>query len=218
MHSATEKIPLWVAEYIEKSQLTGSLARADKFQPDPLLKPGRRAELIDYKGSGYDRGHQAPAGDQTVDARLKAETFYLSNMAPQVPALNQQAWRELETLVRNWILERGSGYVITGPMFYDTNKTNTQPGGDIADYKAIGPDRVAVPTHFFKIVVAKDANGRWQSIAFVLENRKYTKPYDFAKDIKSITWIEQHTGINFMPQLDALEQRRMEASASPMWN
>jgi|ERR1017187_2850154 DNA/RNA endonuclease G (NUC1) len=53
MHSAVDKIPLWVCEFVVKDQLTGSLNRDDKFQPDPLLKKGRRAELIDYKSSGY---------------------------------------------------------------------------------------------------------------------------------------------------------------------
>jgi endonuclease G len=218
MHSATDKIPLWVSEFVVKGQLAGKLDRDDKFAPDETLKPGRRAELIDYKGSGYDRGHQAPAGDQTTDKKLKAETFYLSNMAPQVPALNQQIWRGLETHVRDWIIERGSGYIITGPMFYDPKEEDPKTANGTIKHKVIGPDGVAVPTHFYKIVVAKDASGRWQSIAFVMENRKYQKPYDFTSFIKPVEWIEQRTGINFMPELDALEQKRLEHSSSPMWN
>jgi endonuclease G len=218
MHSAVEKIPLWVCEYVVKDQLTGSLTRDDKFQPDPLLKKGRRAELIDYKSSGYDRGHQAPAGDQTKDATRKLETFYLSNMAPQVSALNQQIWRELETHVRDWIIERGSGYVITGPMFYDPKEENADTATGVVKHKVIGPDEVAVPTHFYKIVVAKDSSGQWQSIAFVMENRKYTKPFDFSKYIEPIEWIQERTGINFMPELDTVEQKRLERNASPLWN
>lgn len=97
-HSAVEKIPLWVAEHVTAAQFGGDVTRDDKFQPDPLLKPGARAELADYKGSGYDRGHQAPAGNETRDEKLKSETFYLSNMAPQAPRMNQQIWRKLETL------------------------------------------------------------------------------------------------------------------------
>jgi endonuclease G len=218
LHSATDKIPLWVCEFVVKDQLTGNLNRDDKFQTDPLLKKGRRSELIDYKGSGYDRGHQAPAGDQTKDVTLKLETFFLSNMAPQAPALNQQIWRELETHVRDWLIERGSGYIITGPMFYDPKEENADTATGVVKHKVIGPDEVAVPTHFYKIVVAKDSSGKWQSIAFVMENRKYLKPYDFSKYIKSIEWIQERTGINFMPELDAVEQKRLERNTSPLWN
>jgi len=217
-HSTTDKIPLWVCEHVVKDQLTGSEGRNDKFAPDPLLPAGHRAELSDYKNSGYDRGHQAPAGDQTKDARLKAETFFLSNMAPQVPALNQQAWRELETLVRTWLIARGEGYIITGPMFYDPKEENTHTATGTVNHKTIGADGVAVPTHFFKIVAAKDGQGTWQAIGFVMENRKYQKPYRFADYIQAIEWIEQRTGLNFMPELDTLEQRRLEHTPSVLWN
>ena len=218
LHSATEKIPLWVCEYVVKNQLTGTLTRRDNFRPDPLLKPGRRAELTDYKKSGYNRGHQAPAGDQTKDEKLKDETFCLSNMAPQLPALNQQVWSQLEAAIRNWLTERGDGYVITGPMFYDPKEEDAHTATGVIAHKVIGPDGVAVPTHFYKIVVAKDARGQWESIAFVLENRKYPKPYDFAKYIRSIDWIQQRTGIDFMPELDVLEQKRLEQNATRLWN
>ena len=218
LHSATDKIPLWVSEYVVKDQLTGKQGRDDQFKPDELLKPGRRAELADYKRSGYDRGHQAPAGDQTKDKRLKAETFYLPNMAPQVPALNQQIWRELETHVRNWIIKREAGYIITGPMFYDPKEEDSKTANGVINHQVIGSNGVAVPTHFYKIVVAKDYSGRWQAIAFVLENRKYPRPYDFAQFIKSIEWVQQRTGINFMPELDVLEEKRLEHSTSVLWN
>src|SRR5262249_36778264 len=105
-HSAVDKIPLWVCEQVTRDQLTGSLGRENPFKPDPMLPVGQRAELSDYRGSGYDRGHQAPAGDQTVDRRLKNETFFLSNMAPQSPPLNQRAWAALEDLARSWVLEQ----------------------------------------------------------------------------------------------------------------
>ncbi len=217
-HSATDKIPLWVCEFMDTNQLSGKVTRDDKFLPDPLLKPGARAELNDYARSGYDRGHQAPAGDQTVDPRLKAETFYLSNMAPQIPAMNRQIWRELESLVRNWIIERGSGYIITGGMFYDPREDNPATARGTVEHKVIGKDAVAVPTHFYKIAVAKDAQGKWQAIAFVMENKVFTSPFHFEQFIVPIDWIEQHTGIDFMPELEPREEKRLERQPSPIWN
>jgi endonuclease G len=217
-HSASDKIPLWVCEFLETRQLSGHLARGDQFQPDPLLPEGQRAELSDYRGTGYDRGHQAPAGDQTKDARLKAETFYLSNMAPQVPALNQQIWRELEDTVRKWMVERDSGYVITGPMFYDTAEEDPVRARGAITHRVIGKNAVAVPTHFYKIAVSTNSPGHWETIAFVMENRPYKRPYHFEDFIKSVDWVEQRTGIDFMPMLSAQEEKRLEREPSPIWN
>jgi endonuclease G len=64
---------------------------------------------------------------------------------------------------------------------------------------------VAVPTHLFKIVVLKGKTGQWRSIAFVMKNEKYPKNVDYTQFIQSIRWIEDRTGINFMPELDKAE-------------
>ena len=73
-HSSADKTPLWVCEHVTADQLAGHLKRHDKFIPDPNLN-GPKSYPQDYKGSGYERGHQAPAGNQTVDSVLKDETF-----------------------------------------------------------------------------------------------------------------------------------------------
>jgi DNA/RNA endonuclease G (NUC1) len=216
-HSSIDKIPVWVAERVTAKQVSGSATRDDKFQPDPLLKPGARAELADYKRSGYDRGHQAPAGNQTRDAQLKAETFYLSNMCPQAPLLNQQAWRELEDFTRQWVKKFGTVYEITGPLFWDPKEDDPATATGTVQFKVIGKGKVAVPTHFFKVVIARQGDRPWQAIAFVMENRKYDRPYHFDKYIQSIAWIQKHTGLDFMPEMDLQEQRRLENQPSPMW-
>ena len=215
-HSTVDKIPLWVCERLDAEQLSGSLTRDNNpFAPDPELPAGERAELADYRGTGYDRGHQAPAGDQTVNKELKDETFYLSNMAPQAKALNELAWARLEDLVRGWVRDHkvDQAKVITGPIFYDPS----HPSGAI-HIKTIGPDHIAVPTHFFKMVAA-----RWRSdsqlhvIAFVMTNAAQPKPYDFASDIVSVQWVEQHTGLKFLPQLSEAERERLEQATPPLW-
>jgi DNA/RNA endonuclease G (NUC1) len=91
-HSAKDKIPIWVCERLTSTQVSGSLNRPkpEPFAPDPALKGAQRAELKDYRGSGYDRGHQAPSADQSVNKRLQAETYFLSNMSPQRGELNQR--------------------------------------------------------------------------------------------------------------------------------
>jgi endonuclease G len=215
-HSVIDRIPIWVAEHVTKDQLTGGLARDDRFRPDPLLPVGKRAELKDYKGSGYDRGHQAPAGNQTSDVTLKSETFFLSNMCPQVRVLNQQKWKELETKTRDWAKRFSEAYEITGPIFYDPKEDNPGTANGTVTFKQIGPDLVSVPTHFFKVVIAKDG-GKLQAIGFVMENRAYPKDFHVSEAIRSLRWIEERTSLDFMPNLDLAEQERLEAEASPMW-
>lgn len=217
-HSSVDKEPLWVCEHVEAAETQGHLPRHDVFRPDPLLEEGARAELVDYRGSGLDRGHMAPAGDQTVDARLKDETFFLSNMAPQEPALNQRIWAALEDQAREWAKERGEAWIITGPMWYDPREDDPRTAKGYVEYDVIGPGEVAVPTHCYKIVVRPDGNGQFEAIGFVMKNASgYREPYDFAGAIRSVDWIEKRTGINFMPEIDAAERQRLELQAPALW-
>jgi endonuclease G len=213
--SSTDKIPLWVCEGVDESQLTGNLSRSDKFQTDPALK-GPHSTPSDYSRSGYDRGHQAPAGNQTTNATLKDETFYMSNMAPQLPTLNRDAWKSLEEKTRDWVKQYGHAYEWTGPIFYDPKEDSADTANGTVDYKTIGKDSVAVPTHFYKIVVVKDGS-QYKSIAFVMPNQKYKPPYHLEQYIKPVQWIEQHTGLNFMPDLTAAQQTQLEQNAPAMW-
>ncbi len=122
VHSSVDLVPLFVCEGISVAQITGPLPRPNPapFAPDPDLPVGERSELVDYRYSGFDRGHMAPSADQTGDATLQAETYFLSNMAPQVGVgFNQHAWARLESTVRDWLEARGGGWIVTGPMFYD---------------------------------------------------------------------------------------------------
>lgn len=217
-HSARLKIPLWVCERVDAAQLTGPLPRPknEPFKPEPTIAKNRRAELEDYKKSGYDRGHQAPSADQTVDQTLQNETYYLSNMAPQLPELNREVWRLLEEQIRDWAVARGSAWFITGPLFYDPAEEDPATADGLVEHENIGPGAVAVATHFYKIVVAGTGAQR-RAIAFVFEHREYEKPYRFDQQIQSIDWIEERTGLNFMPNLNPADELALEAAPSPLW-
>lgn len=218
-HSSADKIALWVCEHVTPEELAGDVKRRDKFKPDPQLAKGERAELADYRGSGFDRGHQAPAGDQKSSQRLNDETFYLSNMAPQVGrGFNRGVWRALEEMVRTWTEEQGVGdvYVITGGLFYDPAEDDSSTADGLIDYSVIGKNAVAVPTHFYKIVVAHQGE-QWKAVAFVLTNTKQDIPDEFSPFVRSIRWVEEQTGLDFMPNLDLLTAESIEASPGTLW-
>lgn len=219
-HSAVDKIPLWVCEHIEPNEITGTADRRDPFAPDPKLTKGLRAELADYKGSGYDRGHMAPAADQKSYQNRNDETFFLSNMAPQVGAgFNRGIWADLEDRIRGWVQHSAvtSAWVVTGPMFYAPKEEDAATATGIIEHPVIGKDAVSVPTHFYKIAVGQTSDGRWKAAAFVLENRPYKVTEKLEICLKAIDWIEERTGLNFMPRLDPAMEEQLERKPGSMF-
>ena len=220
-HSAADKIPLWVCERLTAAQVNGPLKRPkpEPFAPDPSLEKGRRAELSDYKGSGFDRGHQTPSADQTIEQKLQNETYLLSNMCHQFGALNQRIWQKLEDYVRGMARTNGPVYVVTGPMFYAEAEDDPKTADGYVEHETIGKG-VAVPTHFYKIVRWKDPQGKWEGSAVVMKNQKQTfpQPYNFNQYVHPIGWIEERTGLNFNPDLPGPDVGRVERQANPIWN
>jgi endonuclease G len=139
--SAIAKTPLWSAERLYPSRIAAarSLLRVDVFHPEPSLAPGKRSELSDYRGSGFDRGHMSPNGDMPTP-EAAAQSFSLANIVPQNAHNNRYLWADIETAVRD-LAREGDVYVVTGPLFIG------------AELKTIGA-RVFVPTHLFKAVYA----------------------------------------------------------------
>jgi endonuclease G len=222
--SLEEKIPLWVAEHCTEDELNGSLPRTNPFAPDPKLARGERSELSDYRGSGFDRGHMAPNGNQKVDNQLRIETFYLSNIVPQVgKKFNQSVWADLEDTVRKWSKKRHEVWIITGSLVYDPKEENPATADGLVDVTLIGDNEVTVPTHLFKIVVAKNGN-QWESLAFVFENRNYPQNEPFDKHLQSINWIQERSGFDFLPDVKAetgdpgIETRLEASAATRLWD
>lgn len=214
-HSSLDKIPLWVCEHVMKAQLGSDTERSNQFQPDPALT-GPKATPGDYDRSGYDRGHQAPAGNEGKDQTLQNQTFYMSNMAPQLPQLNRNSWKSLEELSRTWVATYSEAYELTGPIFYDPKEDNPATANGTLTYFTIGKS-VAVPTHFYKIVVVKDGSS-YKSIAFVMPNiTTYKPPYHLEQYIQSVSWVEDHTGLTFMPNLTAAQRIALKTNKSAMW-
>jgi len=210
-HNTDKKTPDWVVERLMPPRFSGPGDRNEQgnpFAPDPDLAKGKRAELVDYKKSGYDRGHMAPAADMKFSERATEQSFYLSNMSPQIgPNMNRGIWADLEGLTRSWACERGDIVVWTGPIYGD--KFN----------KAIGPNEVAVPDAFYK--VAYDPR-RSRAIAFILPNEGIDKQRKQAWDVLksyvvSVQEVEDRVGIDFLPKLKPREKRRLESLKSVMW-
>jgi endonuclease G len=174
----------WVAYELTKAETATIFKRTNKFISDPMVATGS-ATNVDYAHCGYDRGHLAPAGDMGWSATTTAESFYYSNMSPQVFGFNRGIWKQLEKQVRNWAIKYGEIYVVTGPILTEGLPT-------------IGPDGVSVPKYYYKVILEYNANGV-KGIGFVLTNASSTEP--LANYAVSIDIVEELTGIDFFPLL-----------------
>lgn len=211
-HNNWLKVPNWVAYRLTREDLAGRVRRSEDFRPDPQLKPHQRAELPDYRASGYDRGHLAPAADMRASRRAMSESFLLSNMAPQAAPFNRGIWEDLESRVRDWARRRGEAFVVTGPVFLDEDKDG------VMSFRLLGPSRVAVPTHFYKIVVAKGGDGAWDGVALLMPNRG-AEGARLADFLSTIDAVERATGLDFLEALpDDVEERLESRRAPALWD
>ena len=177
--SPATRDPIWVAEHLTTVQImsAGMIQRHCRFRPDRALEPGARAELDDYRKSGWDRGHMAPDADMPDD-EAQRESCDLANAVPQAPRLNRGIWARIEEHVRRLALFHGDVFVVTGPGF----------SGSPA---AIGPDNVLVPAWTWKAVYVP-ATGEHE--AWVCSNVRVTKC-----DEEPTAAIAQRFGIRVFP-------------------
>jgi len=209
-HDGRLKIPVWIQYELGRGDLTGIAVRRDDFRADASIPYRCRAETEDYEGSVYDRGHMAPAGDMKRSEKVMSESFLLSNMAPQVgESFNQDIWKRLETAVRGWVQQRGRLTIITGPIFAIQSNRVT--------YDVIGENNVAVPTHFYKIVVDNNDPDNVQALAFMMPNDDLSDE-NYRDYLTTINRIELATGIDFLSALPAAVQDAVESTeAQTVW-
>lgn len=188
----------WVAyKLTEKNLRKPKVKRARKFNPDKSIK-GTSAYHKDYTHSGYTRGHMAPAGDMNFSKEAMRESFYMSNMSPQLKELNGGIWRELEETVRDWAYDNDELYIVSGPVLTE---------GHII--KQIGRNKVSVPDMFYKIILdIKQPNQK--AIAFLMPNEKSERKLE--EYVVSIDEVEELIGINFFADfLDPELESTLEA-------
>lgn len=186
----------WVYYLLTSEFVNGTAKRKDNFRKDPTIT-SESATLSDYKKSGYDRGHLCPAADMKINKEAMSETFYLSNMSPQLAGLNRGEWKRLESQVRKWAIQEDSIVVVTGPIF----KNNIEQ---------IGANQVTVPGYYYKIIY--DITKPQKMTAFIMPHIKKPQPYLTYQT--SVDKVEQMTGIDFFAILEDNKENDLEANTS----
>jgi len=146
------KIPLFTTYIINNQTIAGcETQKTPTYSRDPTTTPDQSAKKIDYQGSGYDHGHMAPASDLAYNKNVLYESYYYTNLAPQLPSLNRGVWETLESSIRYWVFNKSSRVLIIMGTYY-TNTSSKLNG------------RVVIPDKFFKIII--DTNNLFQIYAF----------------------------------------------------
>lgn len=180
LHNGNTRTPMFVAQRMNRSLVDDAdEKRTNKFFADARLPRAERAELNDYKGSGYSRGHMAPAADMPT-AQAMAQSFSLANMVPQSIKQNSGPWARIEKDTRHYASRaQGDVFIITGPVY------EGQPA-------TVGDNHVAVPSYLYKLVYDASTNRAWAHWQANRDDARVSKPISYAE-------LVQRTGIDFLP-------------------
>ena len=192
--SQKDRVALWVAYPLCKLYTNGSAGRTNAWALDPLLGEDSAAPFGGYAGS-YARGHQLPSADRQCSYEANAQTFYGTNMTPQLNAHNEGIWADLEGKVRGWANTSDTTYVVTGVTVSASSEKERDSYGN----------SVTIPDAYFKAVLKYNKASTfapWTAAAFYLEHRAYSGSI-LKSHSMSIDELEEITGIDFFVNLPA---------------
>ena len=224
LYDSSNMVALWVAYPLCDLYTKKTVARTDKWAYDPFLAEDAQPAYFkagniydDGKGGAkYNRGHQLPSADRLASTKMNEQTFYFTNIAPQLAdkAFNAGIWEDLETAVRNWSASGNSTdtlYVVTGCLVDKPIEYRTDNNGK----------KVSIPNAFYKAIL-RLSKGSYIGSAFYFDHKNYQgQPVtlkDFAMPIKE---LETKTGVNFFVNLPAETAAKVKAENpkdNAFWN
>lgn len=196
----------WVAYPMHDCYL-GSSGRNEAWAYGPGVGQSYQPYLKNGFGGTYDRGHQIPSADRTVDVATNRTTFYFTNMTAQVSSFNQGTWNALEGKIRAWTGQCDTLYVVTGAMPTTATDANV---GYVGDNNG---KQVAVPKYHFK-ALAKRTGETYCTVAFKMGNSSATSG-SYNNFRMTVAQLEKETGFTFFPQIPAAVKNTIETSK---WN
>lgn len=191
-YNKNRNVPNWVSWNLNKDWY-GDVGRySGKFFTDTSLPSGYyRVTHDDYTNSGFDRGHMVRSEERTATVEDNRSTFYLTNILPQAPDMNQGVWLKLEYYCEDLCkVDNKELYIIAGGIFHSESKIN---------------GLIAIPDSCFKIVVVlekgqklRDVSENTEIISVVIPNIQGVRKEEWEQYRTTVRRIENSTGYNFL--------------------
>ena len=208
-YNCTLRSQWWSAYRWDRTNSSKSVSRTDAWLPDPLIPQEYQTDQSDYSGTGYTRGHIMASEDRVYSRQANEQTFYYSNMQPQLYNFNTQGiWWNIENLLirsqYNTNAFRDTLYVVKGGTIRQGEYTTTAK-------------RLPVPKYFFMALLRKrndiQVNGGYAAVGFWMEH-KDNNDANYKAYARSIDELEDLTGLDFFCNLPDDIERTVEASYS----
>lgn len=206
-YDCTKKHTRWVAFTFDNVSNQKNTNRSDKWGNDPNIPAAYRTYASDYS-SPYNKGHLVASADRYITREANVQTFYYSNMSPQITSFNGGIWNQMEEKVRSWAKSLSASdtvYVVKGGKI-----DGTIADGTLIEYTG---NQVAVPQNYFMAILSLKggATPQYKAIAFYINQKTYSSS-SISNYVISIDELEQKTGIDFFHNLPDNIENEVEQS------
>lgn len=222
----------WVAFSWDSTTSQDNVSRGSSWKWDPEIPSSYNAVMDkEHASDGFDKGHLCASEDRVYCTEANDQTFYLSNISPQLSSFNQKFWARLEAKVRQWAKMTQDGtidtiYIVKGGNLKSllTDFTGLKAGSDkVIPYtndKGFSKGNMAVPSYYYMALLARKAE-TYQAIAFYVPHYEDlpvspTKE-DFLQFVVSVDYLEEQTGLDFFCNLPDNKENDIEKNVTISW-
>ncbi len=211
-YSPTQHHSHWVAFRFDAQTRQKNTTRAEgssyPVDPDCVTSLPTTA----FAGTGYDHGHLCASADRLFSSQANEQTFYMTNMSPQLPQFNRTYWNYYESFVQN--LGRDANFADT---LYVVKGGTIEPR-QISTTIDCNGSKVPVPQYYY-MALLKVKNKAYEAMAFWMEHKEYGTVSDKTAEMSahaiSIDELERLTGIDFFPLLPDATEQSVESRYTP---
>ncbi|WP_370858814.1 DNA/RNA non-specific endonuclease [Phocaeicola coprocola] len=222
----TKRHANWVAFTFDTTTSADNVKRTDAWSVDPKLPAEMQVQESDHKNDGFDRGHLCASEDRVYLKEANDQTFYYSNISPQLNDFNGGFWRKLETRVQTWGRSTADGvydkvYVTKGgtlnKLLKNFKGTTVDGGTPTTDANGFTIHGLACPEYYYMAVLSQK-DDVFHAIAFLVPHKEGMTRNPSSDELKeyvvSVDKLEEETGIDFFCNLPDVLENEVEAACN----
>lgn len=222
----TKRHANWVAFTFDTTTSADNVKRTDAWSVDPKLPAEMQVQESDHKNDGFDKGHLCASEDRVYLKEANEQTFYYSNMSPQLNDFNGGFWGKLEARVQTWGRSTADGvydkvYVTKGgtlnKLLKNFNGTTVDGGTPTTDANGFTIHGLACPEYYFMAVLSQK-DDVFHAIAFLVPHKEGMTKNPSSDELKeyvvSVDKLEEETGIDFFCNLPDVLENEVEAACN----